>query len=435
MGDNKISEAVEAFIGEVASKLDDAGRCLGDYERFRSDVRDAVISALPHLQGEAVPVGYRWRHSAGEKWQYSDIPCGWENEPLFAHPQPAELNEVSGNSGELGDQKEFISDIYIVAGTPGMTPVDLADWIRDVLLRNIYALAATGKQQDAKLCINCNGSGEGREILGYGPDDYYEVDATCSVCDGTGKQQVGEKKHVRLPKADLDRINDISARDAEQAGDAQGSREQFEAWAKAILGDNPNWRESGEGELARQAWQAALASHQPVGDEDRAEIFRKGWEAGKAAQGVDLGRALDIMWNWQEQLGGHVYDARDVARTLTSSDMQSIGVDAVACIDASNRNEAIVLAKREILRALIDGRDAGTGVGNIQPPRDLRTKLGETADGFELVNLDEYAVLPLVPTEDMLDIGWPLGEIHNGRFDREGAYADLIATQVPMGGK
>ena len=30
----------------------------------------------------------------------------------------------------------------------------------------------------------------------------------------------------------------------------------FEEWAKPILGDNPNWRESGAGELARQAYQA-----------------------------------------------------------------------------------------------------------------------------------------------------------------------------------
>ena len=30
----------------------------------------------------------------------------------------------------------------------------------------------------------------------------------------------------------------------------------FEEWAKPILGDNPNWRESGDGELARQAYQA-----------------------------------------------------------------------------------------------------------------------------------------------------------------------------------
>lgn len=80
-------------------------------------------------------------------------------------------------------------------------------------------------------------------------------------------------------------------------------------------------------------------------------------------QGIDLGRALEIMWNWQEQLGGHVFDARDVARTLTSSDMQAIAVDARVCIDATNRNQAIVLAKREIVRALIDGRHAAPGVG------------------------------------------------------------------------
>lgn len=81
------------------------------------------------------------------------------------------------------------------------------------------------------------------------------------------------------------------------------------------------------------------------------------------AQSIDLGRALDIMWNWQEQLGGHVFDARDVVRTLTSSDMQAIGVDARACIDATDRNQAIVLAKREIVRALSSGqRDAAPGV-------------------------------------------------------------------------
>jgi hypothetical protein len=33
----------------------------------------------------------------------------------------------------------------------------------------------------------------------------------------------------------------------------------FEAWAETILGDNPAWRESGDGELARQAWNAATS--------------------------------------------------------------------------------------------------------------------------------------------------------------------------------
>jgi len=34
------------------------------------------------------------------------------------------------------------------------------------------------------------------------------------------------------------------------------ARQQFEAWAKPILGDNPTWRESGDCELAWQAWKA-----------------------------------------------------------------------------------------------------------------------------------------------------------------------------------
>jgi len=34
----------------------------------------------------------------------------------------------------------------------------------------------------------------------------------------------------------------------------------FEEWAKSILGDNPNWKESGDGELARQAYAAGRAA-------------------------------------------------------------------------------------------------------------------------------------------------------------------------------
>lgn len=56
---------------------------------------------------------------------------------------------------------------------------------------------------------------------------------------------------------------------AELAGQQGEGRERFEAWAETILGNNPNWRESGNGELARQAWQAALAAtgKQQVGDD------------------------------------------------------------------------------------------------------------------------------------------------------------------------
>ncbi len=35
------------------------------------------------------PIGYRWRHSASEAWQYSNFPCGWEHQPLYAAPVTA----------------------------------------------------------------------------------------------------------------------------------------------------------------------------------------------------------------------------------------------------------------------------------------------------------------------------------------------------------
>ncbi|HGM4887656.1 TPA: hypothetical protein ACKPX2_000640 [Stenotrophomonas maltophilia] len=45
---------------------------------------DAAITALAARQPVGEPVGYRWRHSANEAWQYSSVPCGWEYEPLYA---------------------------------------------------------------------------------------------------------------------------------------------------------------------------------------------------------------------------------------------------------------------------------------------------------------------------------------------------------------
>jgi len=44
--------------------------------------------------GAQEPIGYRWRHSAGEKWQYSDVPCGWEHEPLYAAPPAQGIDQA-----------------------------------------------------------------------------------------------------------------------------------------------------------------------------------------------------------------------------------------------------------------------------------------------------------------------------------------------------
>lgn len=201
---------------------------------------------------------------------------------------------------------------------------------------------------------------------------------------------------------------DATCKQPLQVGEVQAyARAQFEAWARPqfhgaevfdLIGGRPGGMEyNGNDEQAAWAgWQAAIASRQLVGKvpmgyidpTDMARVERNRNDQGVCAvrvhlritdedmpdgsvpvyaappaQSIDLERALDIMWNWQEQLGGHVFDVRDVARTLTSSDMQAIGVDAKACADATDRNEAIVLAKREILRAfLASHRAAAPGV-------------------------------------------------------------------------
>ena len=42
------------------------------------------------------------------------------------------------------------------------------------------------------------------------------------------------------------------------------SRDDFEAWALPILGDNPTWRESGDCEIAWQSWQASRKAKQAM---------------------------------------------------------------------------------------------------------------------------------------------------------------------------
>jgi hypothetical protein len=68
-----------------------------------------------------------------------------------------------------------------------------------------------------------------------------------------------------------------------QSGSA-GEAEGFEAWAQTILGDNPTWRESGDGELARQAWNAALSRQAPAAPVGANPLGPQPWD--------DLGKKL-----------------------------------------------------------------------------------------------------------------------------------------------
>lgn len=54
-------------------------------------------------------------------------------------------------------------------------------------------------------------------------------------------------------------------------------------------------------------------------------------------------------------------------------------------------------------------------------------------EGWALVDLAEYTVLPQIPTTAMMDAGWPIGEQITDQFDVKGAYADLIAEHEPKG--
>ena len=60
----------------------------------------------------------------------------------------------------------------------------------------------------------------------------------------------------------------------------------FEEWAKSILGDNPNWKESGDGELARQAYQAGRDDTALLRQalEAAADAAWAAWKAEVAAQ-------------------------------------------------------------------------------------------------------------------------------------------------------
>lgn len=62
------------------------------------------------------------------------------------------------------------------------------------------------------------------------------------------------------------------------------------------------------------------------------------------------------------------------------------------------------------------------------PLRAVAAALRAVPEGFALVDLDENSILPDTPTERMLDVGWPDNEFIGATFDKEGAYADLLAA-------
>lgn len=81
------------------------------------------------------PIGYRWRHSASEAWQYSNFPCGWEHQPLYAAPVTAALGiDLAALRARVVSAIERIT-----SGTGQMrVPADLTD--PDLVLADVLTL-------------------------------------------------------------------------------------------------------------------------------------------------------------------------------------------------------------------------------------------------------------------------------------------------------
>lgn len=140
MGDNKISEAVMVYFKRKGSANEDRIPALS-VESCCVDP-ELITRVVPlNLQGEAVPVVWRSMESAPKDGtavfgmlKGSDIPqairfrggweIAWDGYRIPAHDgptrwraletQPAELNEVSGNSGELGGDAPGITDKWVL---------------------------------------------------------------------------------------------------------------------------------------------------------------------------------------------------------------------------------------------------------------------------------------------------------------------------------
>lgn len=87
MSANKITDALVRVANEAQQDFFDEHKMSeffssGHYTE--ESMRAALEAISPDLELYMVPVGYRWRHSASEKWQFSEQPCGWEYEAVYA---------------------------------------------------------------------------------------------------------------------------------------------------------------------------------------------------------------------------------------------------------------------------------------------------------------------------------------------------------------
>lgn len=205
MGDNKISEAVRKLAYETGMWYSQNEKCQPGvpFYAFTQGELDRFVEKLSNLQGEAVPVAwftedYLTDRSAttydpvvAERWRAK----GWPVSPLFAHPQPAELSEGSGDDGfpkvlvsqEFKHQAEYdAKELSAVENLLRNNQIGLSGSCSEMVAK-LLALAATGKQQvDPEWSLHDRVEFALRDA-GFGLDEAFRLAALVD-----GKQQVGE---------------------------------------------------------------------------------------------------------------------------------------------------------------------------------------------------------------------------------------------------
>lgn len=342
MGDNKISEAVARLELALVAGMD---------EEYRDDLR----SVLAHLQGEAVPVAWRIVYPDGHVALFKDKRLyaqemlsitvnevlDFECCALYEHPQPAELNEVSGNSGELGGASD--------------------DLLRRIGLYLSREANTKGSMQAGLLLAEL----EGKPVASHA-----ELNEHMDALAATGKQQVGE---VHPDDAAVDAF--AVAMKAKMAAARAKGRGGWEDPAQCSADDLSRMLrdhvDKGDPRdvanfcmMLHQRGETIAATH-PVGQEPVGYLFTddpavyampgSGFHPGKEppanainvvavyaaplAQGIDLGQFREAVAGAEEFISRH-------SRAWNGVGAHPNGV---------HRNLKQLLA-------LIDGRDAGTGV-------------------------------------------------------------------------
>lgn len=152
------------------------------------------------------------------------------------------------------------------------------------------------------------------------------------------------------------------------------------------------------------------------------------------------------------QPGGRVRlgDQAERARAILADAYEQDGNDAAA---RSVREDDLMYESKIAVNAIIAALSAQPspgGQGEVCVP--LPTPgIGEWSDGWNACReatlrgegealaarqpegSEEAHILPPLANERMLDAGWPYGEVINGKFDRQGAYADLLSAAPPVG--